>query len=114
MGIIVMFDFPKYPLDIIKSKKALFIEYIVDDKLTSIHHRVTKEGLHNLGLPAIYFREYDLIWAIHGTIYRETKAYCYDAGFDDETTTIWLLSYGTTLPDNIDDVRQLNFTFRVM
>ncbi len=40
---------------------------------------------------------------INNYLYNVTKAYCKDAGMDDETTLLWVMKYGETLPHNIRD-----------
>ncbi len=58
---------------------------------------------HRVGAPALIFgMSYkSVMWFIHGTPYVDTQLYCEACRFDKENTMLWMLRYGTRLPDTM-------------
>lgn len=66
---------------------------------------------HNTSGPAAITRA-EAKWFIDGKQYTNTKLFCQDAKHDDETTLMWVLTYGDTLPSEPEDVKYIECNFK--
>ncbi len=51
-------------------------------------------------------------WYLEGKQYFKTQLFCIDANHDQETTLLWVLTYGHDLPSDPKDVRYIESNFK--
>jgi hypothetical protein len=60
---------------------------------------------HRIGGPAFINEGIDAVeWYVEGMIYCDTRQYCEACGFSGEETLYWVLKYGDTLPETLDQL----------
>jgi len=58
---------------------------------------------HKIGGPSTIIGN-NVIYEYNGFVFTNTKEYCYVCGFDDETTMLWVIKYGDSLPLTLDKI----------
>lgn len=68
-------------------------------------HMYTLHGVyHKKGSPAYINEVYgNILWFIRARQYSNTIAYCKACGYNKETQVLWVLKYGTSLPNKLED-----------
>lgn len=101
-------DFTGYP--------SLKLEVILSDvKLIPNYSWVTQDIAyqtpHCTNAPALM--SHMCYWFINGSRYYDTKSFCQAANHDDETSLLWYLTYGDSLPSNPNDVKSIHTSYKL-